>query len=150
MTGSVQEIIAGYAGGDEMPLTSYAIIMGVYNPALASLLLVAHSSGRRLPDRIASSDLMLLGVATYKLSRLISSDRVTSPLRAPFTEYVAPAGTSEVKEKVRGTNAARHRRSADVPVLPRPVGGDGADVRVGAPAAHDPLDCRHPGRLHHF
>jgi hypothetical protein len=43
---------------------------------------------------------VLLGVATYKLSRLISSDRVTSPLRAPFVEYVEPAGASEVKEKV--------------------------------------------------
>ncbi len=107
MTGSVQEIIAGYEGGDEMPLTSYAIIMGVYNAALASLLLVAHSSGRRLPERIAYGDLVLLGVATYKLSRLISSDRVTSPLRAPFTEYVEPAGTSEVKEKVRGTGMQR-------------------------------------------
>jgi len=107
MAGSVQEIIAGYEGGDEMPLTSYAIIMGVYNAALASLLLVAHSSGRRLPERIAYGDLVLLGVATYKLSRLISSDRVTSPLRAPFTEYVEPAGTSEVKEKVRGTGMQR-------------------------------------------
>ena len=107
MTRSVQEIIAGYEGGDEMPLTSYAIIMGVYNAALASLLLVAHSSGRRLPERIAYGDLVLLGVATYKLSRLISSDRVTSPLRAPFTEYVEPAGASEVKEKVRGTGIQR-------------------------------------------
>lgn len=107
MTGSVQEILAAYDGGDEMPLTSYAIILGAYNAALASLLLVAHSSGRRLPERIASSDLVLLGVATYKLSRLISSDRVTSPLRAPFAEYVGPAGASEVKEKVRGTGIQR-------------------------------------------
>ncbi len=107
MTGRVQQIVARYDGGDEMPLTSYAIIMGVYGAALASLLLMAHSSGRRLPGRIASSDLVLLGVATYKLSRLISSDRVTSPLRAPFTQYVAPAGTSEVKEKVRGTGIQR-------------------------------------------
>ncbi len=105
--GNVQARIAGYDGGDEMPLTSYAMIMGVYNAALASLLLVAHSSGSRLSERIASRDLALLGVATYKLSRLISSDRVTSPLRAPFTEYVAPAGASEVKEKVRGTGLQR-------------------------------------------
>ena len=90
-----------------MPLTSYEKIMGVYNAAFAGLLLVAQSSGRRLPERIAYSDLVLLGIATYKLSHLISSDRVTSPLRAPFTEYVAPAGASEVKEKVRGTGIQR-------------------------------------------
>ena len=105
--GNVQEIIAGYKGGDEMPLTSYAKIMGGYNVAFAGLLLVAQSSGRRLPERNAYSDLVLLGIATYKLSRLISSDRVTSPLRAPFTEYVEPAGASEVKEKVRGTGIQR-------------------------------------------
>ena len=53
-----------------------------------------------MPESIAYGDLLLLGIATYKLSRLISSDRVTSPLRAPFVEYVEPAGASEVKEKV--------------------------------------------------
>ncbi len=100
-------MIAGYKGGDEVPLASYAGLMGVYNAAFASLLVVAHSTGRRLPPRIAYGDLVLLGVATYKLSRLISSDRVTSPLRAPFTEYVEPAGASEVKEKVRGTGLQR-------------------------------------------
>jgi len=105
--GSVQDIIAGYKGGEEMPLASYATLMGTYTAAFASLLVVAHSSGRRLPERIAYGDLVLLGAATYKLSRLISSDRVTSPLRAPFTEYVEPAGASEVKEKVRGTGLQR-------------------------------------------
>ncbi len=107
MAGRVQDISAGYKGGEEMPLASYATLMGTYTAAFASLLLVAQSSGRRLPERIASRDLVLLGVATYKLSRLISSDRVTSPLRAPFTEYVEPAGASEVKETVRGTGIQR-------------------------------------------
>lgn len=67
----------------------------------------ATQSKRALPERIAYGDLLLLGIATYKLSRLISSDRVTSPLRAPFVEYVEPAGASEVKEKVRGTGLQR-------------------------------------------
>nr|MBA2339865.1 DUF1360 domain-containing protein [Pyrinomonadaceae bacterium] len=33
--------------------------------------------------------------------------RVTSPLRAPFTEYMESAGESEVKEKVRGEGMQR-------------------------------------------
>jgi hypothetical protein len=41
------------------------------------------------------------------LSRTIARDRVTSPLRAPFTEYVEPAGQSEIKEKVRGRGMQR-------------------------------------------
>ncbi len=105
--GSVQQLFAGYKGGDEMPLASYAKIMGTYNAAFAGLLLAAKQSEHGLPQRIAYGDLVLLGVATYKLSRLISSDRVTSPLRAPFTQYVEPAGASEVKEKVRGTGLQR-------------------------------------------
>jgi hypothetical protein len=50
---------------------------------------------------------MLMGVATHKLSRLISKDRVTSPLRAPFTEYEEPTSASEVNEKLRGTGLQR-------------------------------------------
>ncbi len=105
--GRVEKVFAGYKGGDDMPLTSYATLMGVYPAAFTGLLLVAHASGRRLPRRIAYGDLVWLGVGTYKLSRLISSDRLTSPLRAPFTEYVEPAGASEVKEKVRGAGMQR-------------------------------------------
>ena len=105
--GSVQQLFAGYKGGDEMPLASYGKILGTYNAAFAGLLLAAKQSKHGLPERIAYGDLVLLGVATYKLSRLISSDRVTSPLRAPFVEYVEPAGGSEVKEKVRGAGMQR-------------------------------------------
>ena len=105
--GAQEDLFAGYKGGEEMPLGSYAKVLGVYNAAFVALLVAAQSSGRRLPARIAYGDLAVLGIATYKLSRLISSDRVTSPLRAPFTEYVEPAGASEVKEKVRGTGMQR-------------------------------------------
>jgi hypothetical protein len=45
----------------------------------------------------------LLGVATHKISRLVAKDSVTSPLRAPFVEYVEPAGEAEVNERPRGT-----------------------------------------------
>ena len=56
-----------------------------------------------MPERIEPYDLVLLGAATHKLSRLISKDKVTSPLRAPFTRYRGPAGPGEVSEEPRGT-----------------------------------------------
>ena len=59
--------------------------------------------GRRLPERIGASDLLLLGVATYKLSRLISKDSVTSVIRASFAEFQGPAGLNEVNEQPRGS-----------------------------------------------
>jgi len=46
-------------------------------------------------------------VATHKLSRLIARDPVTSPLRAPFTEYRGPAGPAELREDVRGQGARK-------------------------------------------
>jgi len=45
--------------------------------------------------------------ATHKLSRLIARDPVTSPLRAPFTEYRGTAGPAELREDVRGQGARK-------------------------------------------
>lgn len=104
---TVEQAVEGYKGGKEMPLGGYATLVGIYNAAFAAMLLAARNSGRKLPDRIGYADLVLLGIATHKLSAIISKDRVTSPLRAPFTEYVEPAGTSEVKEQVRGRGMQR-------------------------------------------
>ncbi len=104
-------IFTGYKGGVEMPLAGYAGLLGAFNAGVTGLLLAAENSKRpvdgRGGERVALGDLLLLGVATHKLSRVIASDRVTAPLRAPFVEYEKPAGTSEVKEHVRGTGAQR-------------------------------------------
>ncbi len=104
---SGEEIFAGYKGGEEMPLAGYAVLLGIYNATFLALLLAAQNSEDELPEKFSFADLLLFGVATHKLSRIISKDRVTSPLRAPFTEYVEPAGQSEIKEKVRGTGMRR-------------------------------------------
>jgi hypothetical protein len=102
-----QGLFAGYKGGEEMPLSGYATLVGVYNAAFASALLAAKQSGRDLPERTSLSDLLLLGVATHKLGRIITKDWVTSPLRAPFTEYKESAGGGEVNEKSRGQGLQR-------------------------------------------
>ncbi|MBA3716069.1 MAG: DUF1360 domain-containing protein [Pyrinomonadaceae bacterium] len=100
-------LFADYQGGGEMPLAGYATLLGIYNAAFAGLLLAVKQTGRQLPKQFSYADLVLLSLSTYKLSRIISKDRVTSPLRAPFTEYEGPAGASEVKEKVRGDGMQR-------------------------------------------
>ena len=101
------EIFDGYKGGKEMPLAGYAALVGVFSLSFAGLLFAAHESKRDLTENLSVGDLILMGIATHKLSRIISRDRVTSPLRAPFMEYVAPNGTNEVKEKVRGEGLRR-------------------------------------------
>ena len=84
------------------PLGAYLVLTAGFN-GLAAAALVAAGRAGRLPDRVAPSDLALGAVATYKLSRLISKDRVTSGLRAPFTRFQEDSGHGEVEEAARGT-----------------------------------------------
>jgi hypothetical protein len=100
----LEELFAGYSA-DRRPLAAYAALMAVFNGLLAATLLLLRRSGRQLPERIAPGDVLLLGVAAHKLSRVITRDRVTSPLRAPFAEYQGAASGSEVNERPRGQGA---------------------------------------------
>ncbi len=52
-------------------------------------------------------DLAVPGLATHKLSRRISKDSVTSPLRAPFAVVTSAEGPGEVEQQVRGRGARR-------------------------------------------
>ena len=62
---------------------------------------------RRLPETIPAQDIVLLSIGTFKLSRLITKDKVTAAVRAPFTEYQEPGGPAEVEEKARGEGLRR-------------------------------------------
>ncbi|MEJ3744608.1 DUF1360 domain-containing protein [Actinomycetes bacterium KLBMP 9797] len=90
-----------YAPRDARPLSGYLATLAAYAGTVAALGMAVKASGRPLPERAAAGDVVLLGVATHKLSRLLAKDAVTSPLRAPFTRYERPAGLGEVGEQVR-------------------------------------------------
>jgi hypothetical protein len=89
------------------PLLFYAGLMLLFGAFFGGGLLTARKQGRELPERIVAPDLILIGVASHKLSRLIGKDKVTSPLRAPFTELEEAGGPSELEERSRGTGARR-------------------------------------------
>jgi hypothetical protein len=59
------------------------------------------------PSSPATRDILLAATATHKLSRLITKDPVTSPLRAPFTVFEGQEGPAELEEKVRGHGARK-------------------------------------------
>jgi hypothetical protein len=63
--------------------------------------------GRELPERIHERDVVLIGTATHKLSRLIAKERVTAVLRSPFTELQGRGGPAEFEERARGTGVRR-------------------------------------------
>jgi hypothetical protein len=109
MTGALErtgrKTAAAYAPGGGRPLRGYLAVMGVYGGIVGALAGLARLTGRRPPDRVTPADVAVLGLATHKLSRLLTKDAVTSPLRAPFTRYAEPAGEGELNEEVRGTGA---------------------------------------------
>jgi len=91
-----------YSPQDRKPLGGYAVLILVFQALVATLAAVWLRSKRRLPESIPPGDIALLSVGTFKLSRLIAKDKVTSFLRAPFTRYQGGAGPSEVSEEPRG------------------------------------------------
>ena len=95
-------VFAGY-DDEHHPLGSYAAFAAVFGTALAGGLVALERSGRPLPDRVGAGDILLVGVATHKLTRLIAKDRVTAFLRAPFSAYQEGAGHGEVDEAAKGT-----------------------------------------------
>lgn len=97
----------GHAPDRERPLGGYAVLMGAFAALAAGFAAWLRRSGRELPERIEAADLALMAVATHKTSRLIAKDRVTSTVRAPFTEYEDDAGPSEVSEAARGRGLRR-------------------------------------------
>jgi hypothetical protein len=90
-----------YAPHEHRPLDGYVVAMGAFGALAASLAAAAKVTGRPVPERPATSDVVLISIATHKLSRLLAKDSVTSPLRAPFTRYAEPGGAAEVNEEVR-------------------------------------------------
>ncbi len=98
-------IFAGHAD-QYRPLGSYAALAALFNGLLGAYLVGAGRRGR-LPERYGAGDLALLGVGTFKLSRLVTKDRVTSAIRAPFTRFQEDVGHGEVAEAARGTGVRR-------------------------------------------
>ncbi len=96
-----------YSDGEERPLGGYLAAMGAYTAATGTLAILTRLTRRELPDDLAVKDVLLSAAATHKLSRLITKDPVTSPLRAPFTVFEGQEGPAELKEEVRGHGARK-------------------------------------------
>jgi hypothetical protein len=97
------DAVAGYADPQERPpFLPYLAFMSIFGTLVGTALLIARRQGRELPGKVGAGELMLVGTASHKLSRLISKDKVTSPLRAPFTELEGKGGPAELEERSRG------------------------------------------------
>jgi hypothetical protein len=94
---------ADYAPDDDhRPLAGYSALSTAFGVALVGALAAARVTGRELPERLSTQDLVLAGIATHKISRLVAKDKVTSFVRAPFTRFQEKTGQGELEEAPRG------------------------------------------------
>lgn len=100
-------LAADYAPGQERPLRGYVALIGIYTGLTGAALIALRRADKQLPDQVTPGDILLIGVASHKLSRTITKDKVTAFLRAPFTRYQEPSGHGEVEEEPRGEGLQR-------------------------------------------
>ncbi|RCG19752.1 DUF1360 domain-containing protein [Streptomyces diacarni] len=98
----VQEHEHRYAPDADRPLGGYLAVLSSFGTGAVGAALAARCAGRRAPQDLSPRELVLLTLATHKLSRMVSKDAVASPFRAPFTRYAGTSAPAEVAEEVRG------------------------------------------------
>jgi hypothetical protein len=84
---------------DDRPLPEYATLTAGFAAVLGGFLVLA---GNRLPARIGFGDMARIGLASYKLGRLVAKDEVTAFIRAPVTE-----GQESGEEEPKGRGLER-------------------------------------------
>jgi hypothetical protein len=121
----------------ERPLGPYAVLTSTFLAGFAGSLALTLRHRGGLPERYSVWDVAMMGIATHKISRLITKDKVTSFLRMPFVRYAEPAGHGEVSEEPRGEGL--RYATGELLVCPYCVGqwvvGGLAVGMVGAPRA---------------
>ncbi|MFR0357205.1 DUF1360 domain-containing protein [Streptomyces sediminimaris] len=97
---------AQYDDGED-PLAGYAALATAFTAGVAGFAAMARRRGVRLPDQVPPWDVALLGTATYKASRLLANDKITSFVRAPFARRQGEGEGPEVMDEPRGRGVRR-------------------------------------------
>ena len=90
-----------YAPEHDPPLGGYAALLVAHLGLVGGIIALLDRRGVRL-DEVEGTELLLTGVATYKLSRTITKSWIGTAIRAPFTRYLKQGKGPEVKETARG------------------------------------------------
>ncbi|MCC3655655.1 DUF1360 domain-containing protein [Streptomyces sp. S07_1.15] len=96
-----------YAPDREVPLGGYAALTAGFAGGVGLFALGLRKSGRRLPERVPPWDVLVLGTAVYKASRLVSKSKVAGFVRAPFTRRTADLSAGEVMDEPQGNGPRR-------------------------------------------
>lgn len=90
-----------YAPEHDPPLGGYALLVAGHLAIMGTAMGLLRRRGVEL-GKMEPGELLLTGVATYKLSRVITKSWIGTAIRAPFTQYVEQDSGDEVKETARG------------------------------------------------
>jgi hypothetical protein len=86
----------------QRPLGAYAVLATTFTGSFGAFVASRRANGG-LPERIPPGDIVLLGIATHKLARLIAKDKIAAFVRAPFAEPHAPGAVpGEVEDRAKG------------------------------------------------
>jgi hypothetical protein len=86
---------------------SYGPVLAGYAAMGTALLAAARRFGASPVPRPGVSDVVLIGLGTFKLSRLVAKEKVLTPVRAPFVEGAEEGIGSEVNSQPGGTGVRR-------------------------------------------
>jgi hypothetical protein len=96
-----------YDDEDGLPLGGYATLASVFAAGIGSFALLARRRGVRLPPEVPPWDVLLMGTAAYKASRVVTKDKITSFLRVPFTRRADEGKASEIMDEPKGSGLRR-------------------------------------------
>ncbi|WP_394846782.1 DUF1360 domain-containing protein [Pendulispora brunnea] len=108
MADRAHQVIESYKGDteEELPITAYVGLSVAFLGGFVTVLGLTVRK-RKLPIRMETRDMLLIGLATHWLTRVVSRERVTIPLRAPFTRRTKSQRSGDIKEKPRGAGLRR-------------------------------------------
>lgn len=94
---------------EDRPHGAYAVLAAGYASFFCGGIATAVKRGHELPVSVGPGDLALYGVATHRISRLLSREKVARFARVPFTEVDEdePAPPAEIVEHPRDTDGMR-------------------------------------------
>lgn len=93
-------------GREKEPMGGYLVASALFAAATTFGLFQLRRRRGTIPKPDAL-DVFVLAVGTLRLSRLVSRDKVMSPVRAPFTEVERDSSNGTLRERARGSGAVR-------------------------------------------
>jgi hypothetical protein len=92
--------------GQDRPPPARSPLIALYVAFLGGVVALVRSRVRQVP-RPTPGDVVLLGLSVFRLSRLVTKDKVLQSLRRPFVEAETPGASGEVNSRPRGAGVRR-------------------------------------------